>query len=701
MNRLIIISLFLLYSINSSFSRCFFQTREADEASRIIESSNSPLELKNFLEKNTITHRDRNIKCQTLFISALTHRKHSMIEVLGEFNLIPSTQSQINDHRYLPYSNYEYALMFGKKDLVAKMTLNGGLIRFNKILNSPIIFATNFNNLEAIKGVLEVSYNNVNKPNKTGWTALMLATHKGYSSIVDYLVSVGANLKGRAIGTHLDVFRAYGIYSSTLEAEYQGANALMIAVYQNKKKQIFDTLVNLQSDLNLKNKKGKNALMLAARSGNFYYVEKLLSLGVDVNEIDENGRNALMLASVKGDILLINKLIEAGADFKLKDKKGWNALMIAAQKNKLNVVKRLIEAGIEINVIGNGKEKLNALLLSANNYDVLEELVKLGGDINSLSALGENVLMRAITAKVSSEDASKIMDLGVDIYLKNSRGENSLIRAARYQRLDIVKELFYRGVNIKVKDKNGQNALFHAIRNIDDINIDLVHFLVKSGIDVNVIDKKSANALFYLIRNPRHNLEAVRFLIKSGSSTNLLNTEMDMLKNAYEYHEYNVNEDIIVELIRSGAKVRSDVYLRIPGPNYSYYELYTLLGAAIKYNHPKVSKELIRSGIDLDVYYHGLGGTALTEAVIGNQNEIAMQILESGVNVNLITRGSKKTALMFAAEKSNFSLIKKIIEEGADLSIADKNGDTAYSIAIKNKRVKLIRDILNPISNEK
>jgi ankyrin repeat protein len=60
-------------------------------------------------------------------------------------------------------------------------------------------------------------------------------------------------------------------------------------------------------DVNTHNKFNRTALMLAAQSGNYKIVERLLQFGADVNKKDNNGNTALSLTTDKNIAALLMK----------------------------------------------------------------------------------------------------------------------------------------------------------------------------------------------------------------------------------------------------------------------------------------------------------------------------------------------------------------------------------------------------------
>jgi ankyrin repeat protein len=288
-------------------------------------------------------------------------------------------------------------------------------------------------------------------------------------------------------------------------------------------------LLDMDVDVNLKNKYGDNALMLASMYGKKDIVKILLDKGIDVNARNKNGYNALMCASRGGHHEIARMLIDKGADVNLKNSKGENALMLASyngHKDVVDMLKRhgavnesvnesifrsLSSSGVklrhdEYKKMNDFKNRLNDAIL-AGDIDSVREYIDTGDDINAVDINIFNPIITAIDNN-RPEILKLLLDRGATV--DNPDAIMSPVNMAAMNGFPGMVEMLYdHGADLNRKSHTGKTALMFAIRNMED---DIAVFLINHGADVDIVDNEGHNAYDYA--KFRHN-EKMMELVKS------------------------------------------------------------------------------------------------------------------------------------------------------------------------------------------
>ena len=102
-------------------------------------------------------------------------------------------------------------------------------------------------------------------------------------------------------------------------------------------------LINMNPDLNHRNKFGDNFLILAASAGKLENVKLLIEKGISVNLQNNSGKSALMYAAINGDLRMCYELHSHGAYLELKDTLNKTAYNYALEKGYKRVAQFLKE----------------------------------------------------------------------------------------------------------------------------------------------------------------------------------------------------------------------------------------------------------------------------------------------------------------------------------------------------------------------
>lgn len=238
--------------------------------------------------------------------------------------------------------------------------------------------------------------NEVNLPDSTGTTLLMVASALGRIELVRFLLEKGADINAQ---------------------DKYGDTALMDAASDHP--EVVELLLEKGADVNIRNKLGKTALewAIGLEKPNIDSIRILLEKGAGASNAEELMSTAekmikhytcskefyeltkffnkkeitfnvsLLLAVCSGDLAEVKKLVEDGENVNLKDPDdGSTALMFASQRGYAEIVMLLVENGADVNL--NNNNGWTALIKAVYNghIDIVKFLLERDADVNSLAA---------------------------------------------------------------------------------------------------------------------------------------------------------------------------------------------------------------------------------------------------------------------------------------------------------------------------
>jgi ankyrin repeat protein len=257
----------------------------------------------------------------------------------------------------------------------------------------------------------------VNEANDQGQTPLMFAAEKNNISLINLLLSRGANPD---------------------KVDLQGRNVLYYA-------------------LNAKNKSQAAAL-------------HLIPLLREKNQASHNGETPLMWAAANGALAALSFCSEQGDYIESYDKQGWNALHHAASKGQASCIEFLIAQGFNSDArekpVSPKKEKQclqrTPLHLAALNaqLEAVKKLIKLGASVSLEDRQNQGFFEYGLRSKNSEMLEFMQTEELYPLYL--ARGKQALLNAVTTNHEEALCELILRGVPLNVSDSSGSSLLHLA-----------------------------------------------------------------------------------------------------------------------------------------------------------------------------------------------------------------------------------------------
>uniref|UniRef100_A0A8C5YRQ1 Fibronectin type 3 and ankyrin repeat domains 1 protein n=1 Tax=Marmota marmota marmota TaxID=9994 RepID=A0A8C5YRQ1_MARMA len=192
------------------------------------------------------------------------------------------------------------------------------------------------------------------------------------------------------------------------------------------------------------NKFGFTALMVAAQKGYTRLVKILVSNGTDVNLKNGSGKDSLMLACYAGHLDVVKYLRRHGASWEARDLGGCTALHWAADGGHCTVIDWMIKDGCEVDVVdtGSGWTPLMRVSVVSGSQKVASLLIEAGADVNVRDKDGKTPLMAAVfqVAVLNNHEqlVELLLDKGADASVKNEFGKGVLEMARVFDRQNVV-----------------------------------------------------------------------------------------------------------------------------------------------------------------------------------------------------------------------------------------------------------------------
>lgn len=452
----------------------------------------------------------------------------------------------------------------------------------------------------------------------------------------------------------------------------------------------------------------------------------LLDRGAQVNLQDKDGNTALMIASSNWYPRAVQLLLDRGAQPDIRDKKGRTALIIGVRRTNTENVKILLEKGADVR-IQDLKGRTALMYIAAEKFctgdrqQIITELLKYDTDINAIDSKKQTAIMYAITAV----DPNNIWEKNEreQIELLISRGAQvdvqvAFMLAASTGREELIQLFLDRGAQLNAQDAEGQTALMHAakadrgsveeferkskynswydmanLRRLTDLTL-----LLNQGASVHMRDGAGQTVLMHAARNSHcRATEVVELLLRYGAGSIILASgPQTFLQNAEGQTAGTLA--LISEMINEQDK-RSNTALMHAALAGTEKTVQLLLASgaqtllqnadgqtagtlALGRGAMKIVHALVARDPDLDL-------TKAVPAVLaqGNKEAVAL-LLDRGIAFDMIA------AFMDAASSGNREMVALLLDRGVPVDVQDTQGKTALFYACGNGKRRIRRDIV-------
>ena len=525
-----------------------------------------------------------------------------------------------------------------------------------------------------------------------GSTPLQYAAKNGHESIVECILSLGADVNSEA---------AEDSFKPCLHAAKKG----YIRVVQ--------ILMQYKADIRQSNTERQTALHLAAQNGHVNVTELLLEHAADVAARDWMGRTALHLASLNGHKQVVEILaqFEPNPGVDILDDDNNTPLILVSKRGHSSAVENLLQRGATADLTGidghtalygaaaNGHETTAEIILQ-NPYAIKARFADINDVLLEAAKRGfHEVCKRCLQIKKNDEVKSGsrqewtalhhaaqngfdnivilLLENGFDIESETDEGKTPLAVAAVAIRLEVVRILLARGADQSKKNLEGQTLVSELAElpqqhSVDDY-VGMVRVLLEAGIATNDVDHARRSALHHAVRTGNRRL--VEELLKFDADPRLQD-----YAHRTPLH-YAVWQDI--EFSRLLLRHNADPQICDAGG-------YTPFHIAAQYGRVDVMELLSKAAPDVIKRRSNKGSTPLHFATDKASIE---WLLTQGIDVNTVD-GSGKTALMTAVQSGSDKVVGLLLSHKADPKLRDNSGKTALHHAAKEGSVPVAQRLL-------
>ena len=385
-------------------------------------------------------------------------------------------------------------------------------------------------------------------------------------------------------------------------------------------------------------------------------ITSLLGLGAEIESKGEGAHTPLFIAVKSKNLEVVNLLIKNKANIK-----GFTEKELSCCIEEKSVSGGGGGSGGGVSGgggSGGGYNKSNgtALIRACKdcNYKVVEMLLNNGADPNYADEDGRPLDIACDYADVAME----IIDLLIRAGAKLVPTFFSFYISKKKKTMTLLME---KGVDINERNDEGFTCLHLACKDHNDI---MLEFLLAKGADPHLLVNGKTTLDLAYESNINKLYKTVKILLESTEytiPTTLLKNFENLLRDAYNQHEYHVR------------------------PDYAFMKM--LLEAGV---NPNISK---RSPMDLRPIKsqpNPTDATLLHWACLNQHHEERALLLEYDANPNIVNNKGE-TPLHWACKVGKISTIKCLLRYEANLNIVDSRGKTPIDYAPEDSKADILK----------
>ncbi|RWS26208.1 Poly(ADP-ribose) polymerase pme-5-like protein [Leptotrombidium deliense] len=465
---------------------------------------------------------------------------------------------------------------------------------------TPLMIAAQFGHIQIVKMLVEKGVD-VETTDKKHRTALLHAIMNGCSTVVSYLLRLGANPDAvdNLGNTGMHYAAAYGWYycyklleeaKAKINESNDGKVTPLLAAFLKGHMGLVDLIVQNGVDINshFKDMNGVTLLMqtVMSKPGDLLLARlKFLvqSQSVDCKKVDVDGNNAVQKVQKTSLYEAARILIEHGCNPKALNKQGESAFSLAAKHGCFSLMKKFLETGCRLNLTFNedkntvlhlivkhilqdgASEFLKMLCKDDTSIGVLKEMAK------SYNSNGKTPLLLSLERYkcLLSEDETERKkfidfirylieilesDVQASTETEECEKETCLHIAAKHCTADVLSMLVSKTTNIDILNGTQKTPLVEAIISR---NVEAAKFLIHAGANIKFRSVNDGNKTVLLIAAASHLTSFIPLVASKG--VDVKEVDIDSGNTALHYLVDSPNGESILEAVKSLVANGADV----------------------------------------------------------------------------------------------------------------------------------------------
>lgn len=364
-----------------------------------------------------------------------------------------------------------------------------------------------------------------------------------------------------------------------------------------------------------------------------------------------------------------------GMDADYTDDSDWSPMFYACRSNAVGVVEALLEHGVSPSRAGLEGWTPLSIAASFDSCDVARLLLQHGAPVNAQSDNGSTAL-KAASRGSYSKVAAILLEAGADPNIPAFGGWVPLHSAAKYSNIALLELLIKYGADIECTQERGYTALTLAV---EAYNCSMVEALLDHGANANTTTSSGWSPL--TLATDMGDMDTTRLLLERGADHSwAVSGEWCALNLA----AYNGQEEIVDLLLEFGAHVDG---CKEVGR--------TALVNTLDKDCFDIAENLIQRGARLDIRT-STGETPLLRAVRTKKTKFVLLLLKYGANASA-QNAVGWTPVIMAVHTGHVAVIQDLIEaSSANLNYSDMDDRTALIHACMRRQdaaaVKLLQN---------